>query len=277
MPVGVQGELYIGGDGLARGYYNQPELTAERFVPHPFSSVGGERLYRTGDYVRWSTEGALEFVGRVDTQVKIRGYRIEPGEVEAVLGRHASVSDCAVVMRQESDGQKYLVAYVVAKANGHTESTFELRTYLRERLPEFMIPAAIVTLESLPLTANSKVDRRELAAREVHVGSERPYVPPRTTTEEMLCDIWQEVLHAERVGIDDNFFDLGGDSILTIQVIARARARGLELNVRQLFQYQTVHELAQELECAQESCAPLAETAPFSLISEQDRRRCRLE
>ena len=274
VPAGVPGEMYIGGCGLARGYYNQPELTAERFVPHPFSSVGGERLYRTGDYVRWSNEGTLEFVGRVDTQVKLRGYRIELGEVEAVLGSHASVSDCAVVMRQEYDGQKYLVAYVVAKANGpngHRESTFELRAYLRERLPEFMIPAAIVTLESLPLTANSKVDRRELASWEVHVGSERPYVPPRTSVEEMLCDIWQEVLRVDRVGIDDNFFDLGGDSILTIKVIAKANAVGLDLNVRQLFQYQTVHELAQELGSAQEGFAPVTETAPFSLISEADR------
>ncbi|HEX2268829.1 MAG TPA: condensation domain-containing protein, partial [Pyrinomonadaceae bacterium] len=271
VPVGVPGELYIGGDGLARGYYNQPELTAERFVPHPFSRVGGERLYRTGDYVRWGAEGTLEFVGRVDTQVKIRGYRIEPGEVEAVLGRNASVSDCAVVMRQESDGQKYLVAYVVTKANGHVESTFELKEYLRERLPDFMVPAAIVTLDSLPLTPNGKVDRRELAAREVHAGSEQPYVPPRTTTEQMLCDIWQEVLNAERVGIHDNFFDLGGDSILTIQVIARARAAGLELSVRQLFQYQTVYELAQELAGAQESGASVTETAPFSLIGEGDR------
>ncbi|HEX7332363.1 MAG TPA: amino acid adenylation domain-containing protein, partial [Pyrinomonadaceae bacterium] len=239
VPAGVPGGLYIGGDGLARGYHNQPALTAERFVPHPFSTVGGERLYRTGDYVRYGAEGAIEFVGRVDTQVKIRGHRIEPGEVEAVLGRHASVSDCAVVMRQESDGQKYLVAYVATRANGSngsSESSFELRAYLRSRLPEFMIPAAIVTLESLPLTANGKVDRRELAAREVYVGGERPYVPPRTTTEEMLCAIWQEVLRAERVSIDDNFFDLGGDSILTIRVITKARAAGLDLSVRQLFQ-----------------------------------------
>ena len=273
VPVGVQGELYIGGDGLARGYFNQPELTAQRFVPHPFSTVGDERLYRTGDYVRWSTEGTLEFVGRVDTQVKIRGYRIEPGEVEVVLGKHPSVSDCAVVMRQEPDGQKYLVAYVVTRTNGHNENAFELRSYLRERLPEFMVPTAIVTLESLPLTANGKTDRRELAALEVHVGSERLYVAPRTATEEMLCDIWREVLRAERVGIEDNFFDLGGDSILTIQVIARARAAGLELNVRQLFQHQTVQQLAQALAGAEESPTPDTETAPFSLISEADRMR----
>ena len=314
VPVGVQGELYIGGAGLARGYANQPALTAARFVPHPFSTRGGERLYRTGDYVRWSAEGALEFVGRVDTQVKLRGYRIEPGEVEVVLRQHASVNDCAVVMRQEADGQKYLVAYLVANAaaaNGYgestaldqfalsaslecgalapplakaptsrrtpgsrstqPESTVELRSYLRERLPEFMVPAAMVTLESLPMTPSGKVDRRELAAWEVHVGSERPYVPPRTTTEELLCDIWQAVLHAEQVGIEDNFFDLGGDSILTIQVIARSRAAGLELSVRQLFEHQTVRELAQALDCAHESCAPVVETAPFSMISDADR------
>ena len=270
---GMVGELYVGGDGLARCYYNQPELTAERFVPNPFSTRGGERLYRTGDHVRWRADGLMEFVGRVDTQVKIRGFRIEPGEVEAVLGQHASVSDCAVVARQESDGEKYLVAYVVTKANGHSESTFELREYLRERLPDFMVPAAIVAIESLPLTQNGKVDRRELSAREVQVAGEGPYVPPRTATEEMLCEIWQEVLGAERVGIEDNFFDLGGDSILTIQVIVKARAVGLELNVQQLFQYQTVNELAQELERSIDSSVTVGEIAAFSLISEEDRLR----
>ncbi len=268
---GMVGELYVGGDGLARCYYNQPELTAERFVPNPFSTTGGERLYRTGDYVRWRADGLMEFVGRVDTQVKIRGYRIEPGEIEAVLGQHASVSDCAVVARQEEDGEKYLVAYVVTKANGHSESTFELKEYLRERLPDFMVPSAIVAIESLPLTQNGKVDRRELSAREVLIGGDRPYVPPSTETEELLCDIWQEVLGAERVGIDDNFFDLGGDSILTIQVIVKARAVGLNLNVQQLFQYQTVQELAHELESSVESSDTAGETEPFSLISEEDR------
>src|SRR6185369_8029532 len=274
---GMLGELYIGGDGLARCYYQQPELTAERFVPHPFSTVGDERLYRTGDYVRWRADGTLEFGGRRDTQVKIRGYRVEPGEVEAVLGQHGSVSDCAVVTRQETDGKKQLVAYVVAKANGPNELSeggVELKAYLRDRLPEFMIPAAIVALESLPLTANGKVDRRELAAREVHVGGdEQSYVPPRTTTEELLCGVWTEVLRAERVGIEDNFFELGGDSILSIQVIAKARALGLELSVQQLFQHQTVHELAQELERSSESFAALEETEPFSLISEADLMR----
>ncbi|HEX2269315.1 MAG TPA: amino acid adenylation domain-containing protein, partial [Pyrinomonadaceae bacterium] len=267
---GVVGELYVGGDGLARCYYKQPELTAERFVPHPFSRVGGERLYRTGDYVRWRADGLMEFAGRMDTQVKIRGYRIEPGEVEAVLARHASVSDCAVVARQDFDGAKQLVAYVVTKANGHGESTFELREYLRERLPEFMIPAAIVTLDSLPLTRNGKVDRRELAAREVRVESDRAYAAPRTTTEQILCDIWQEVLHVERVGVNDNFFDLGGDSILTIQVIVKARAAGLELNVQQLFQQQTIYELAQVLQLS-EGNAAVPQTEPFSLIGEEDR------
>ena len=227
---------------------NHPELTAERFVPHPFSTAGGERLYRTGDYVRWRADGTLEFVGRRDTQVKIRGYRVEPGEVEAVLGQHGSVKECAVVTRREANGEKRLVAYVVDGNDEQGVNAFELREYLRERLPEFMLPSAIVAIESLPLTPNGKVDRRELAAREVHVGGERSYVPPRTTTEELLCGVWAEVLRAERVGIEDNFFDLGGDSILTIQVIVKARALGLELTVQQLFQYQTMHELAQELE-----------------------------
>jgi amino acid adenylation domain-containing protein len=268
---GMVGELYIGGDGLARCYYNQPALTAERFVPHPFSATGGERLYRTGDLVRWRADGLMEFVGRVDTQVKIRGYRVEPGEIEAVLGQHSSVSDCAVVARQESDNEKQLIAYIVTMANGHSENASELKEYLRQQLPDFMVPAAIVAVDSLPLTPNNKVDRRELAAREVHVGSDRPYAVPRTTTEELLCEIWQEVLHAEQVGINDNFFDLGGDSILTIQVIVKARAVGLDLSVQQLFQHQTIRDLAAELERAGDSSTAVGEAEPFSLISEEDR------
>jgi amino acid adenylation domain-containing protein len=269
---GMLGELYIGGDGLARGYYNQPGLTADRFVPHPFSTTGGERLYRTGDYVSWRADGTLQFIGRRDTQVKIRGFRVEPGEVEAVLGRHGAVKECAVVVR-ETNGEKGLVAYIVDGNHEDGVNASELRDYLREQLPEFMLPAAIVAIESLPLTPNGKVDRRELAAREVRVGSDQSYVPPRTINEELLCNIWEEVLQAERVGIDDNFFDLGGDSILTIKVIVKARAVGLQLNVQQLFQYQNVHELAQELERSNESPIIVEETAPFSLIGEEDRLR----
>jgi aryl carrier-like protein len=221
--------------------------------------------------VSWRADGTLEFIGRRDTQVKIRGFRVEPGEVEAVLGRHGAVKECAVVVR-ETNGEKRLVAYVVDGNHEGGVNASELRDYLREQLPEFMLPSAILAIESLPLTPNGKVDRRELAAREVHVAGVQSYVPPRTINEELLCNIWEEVLHVQRVGIDDNFFDLGGDSILTIQVIARANAVGLHLNVQQLFQYQTVHELAQELERSNESSI-VEETAPFSLIGEEDRVR----
>jgi amino acid adenylation domain-containing protein len=274
VPVGVSGEIYVGGAGLARGYLGNPGLTAERFVPNPYSEEPGARLYKTGDLARHGPEGNLEYAGRRDTQEKIRGFRIEPGEIESVLGRHASVKECAVVIRREANGEKRLVAYVVDGNDEPRVNTSGLREYLRERLPEFMLPSAIVPLESMPLTTNGKVDRRELAAREVRVvSSGRSYVPPRTTTEELISGVWTEVLGAERVGIHDNFFELGGDSILTIQVIVKARAVGFELNVQQLFRYQTVHELAQELERSSESYIALEETAPFSLISEEDRLR----
>jgi aryl carrier-like protein len=204
--------------------------------------------------------------------VKIRGYRVEPGEVEAVLGQHDSIEECAVVARTETNGEKRLVAYVVDGNHEHDVNAFELRQYLRQRLPEFMLPSAIVALEALPLTPNGKVDRRELASRDVQFGGERSYVPPRTITEELLCGVWAEVLRAERVGIEDNFFDLGGDSILTIQVIAKARALGVELTVQQIFQHQTIYELAQALELSDVS-AEIPQTEPFSLISEADRMR----
>ena len=245
VPVGVRGELYIGGEGLARGYLQRPELTAERFVPHPYSLVGGERLYRTGDEVRWSATGRLEFIGRLDQQVKLRGYRIELGEVEAALSAQAGVQEAVVVVREDEPGEKRLVGYVVAEAGAEVSSS-ELRRGLQERLPDYMVPAALVMLEQLPLTANGKVNRRALPAPD---GSrpelEATYVGPRTAVEEVLVAIWSEVLRVEQVGIHDNFFELGGDSILSIQIIARANQSGVRLSPRQLFQQQTIAALAQ--------------------------------
>jgi amino acid adenylation domain-containing protein len=271
---GMPGELYLGGDGLARCYLNEPELTAAKFVPHPFSTTGGERLYRTGDQVRWRADGTIEFIGRVDSQIKIRGFRVEPGEIETVLARHGSIAKCAVVTRREPDGDKRLVAYVVAEDGEESLSTSALKEYLRERLPEFMIPSAIIAIESLPLNPNGKVDRAELATRQVQVAStEGTYTPPRTITEEILCGVWAEVLRVERVGIHDKFFDLGGDSILTIQVIVKARALGVDLSVQQIFQHQTVYELARELQLSNNGHANVEVVEPFSLISEADRSR----
>jgi non-ribosomal peptide synthase protein (TIGR01720 family) len=220
-------------------------VTAERFVPDPFSGEPGARLYRTGDRVRRRGDGELEFLGRVDAQVKIRGFRIEPGEVEAALLGHADVREAVVVVREDEPGQKRLVAYVVAEA-GAELSGAELRERLSQRLPEHMVPGAFVALERLPLNANGKVDRRALPAPER--GAAEGYVEPRSEVEEVLSGIWAEVLRVERVGVHGNFFELGGDSILSIQVVSRARQRGLKLTPRQLFERPTIARLAEVVE-----------------------------
>jgi non-ribosomal peptide synthase protein (TIGR01720 family) len=244
VPIGVWGELYIGGDGLARGYLNRPELTAEKFRPDPFSAAPGARLYRSGDLARYRSDGHLEFFGRLDHQAKIRGFRIELGEIETVLGQHPAVQGVVVLARAEGPGEKRLVAYVVL-APGQAPSVSELRSWLTEKLPEYMAPSAFVMLDALPLTPNGKVDRQALPAPE----GERPsldaaFIAPRTATEEMLAGIWSQVLGVKQVGVNDNFFELGGDSILSIQVIAKANQAGLRLTPRQLFQFPTVAGLA---------------------------------
>ncbi len=242
-PVGVGGELYVGGAGVARGYQGRPELTAERFVPDAFSGEPGGRLYRTGDRVRWLAGGTLEFLGRVDHQVKVRGFRIEPGEVEAALRGHPGVAEAAVVAREDVPGQRRLVGYVVAVEDvaGSGVTPGALREWLRERLPEHLVPSAFVLLEALPLTPNGKLDRRALPAPERGEGGR---VAPRTEAERALAQVWAEVLRVERVGVEENFFELGGDSILSIQVVSRARRRGLHLSPRQLFEHPTVAALA---------------------------------
>ena len=242
VPAGVAGEIYIGGDGLARGYLNRPELTAEKFVPDPFSGQPGGRLYRTGDRARRGDDGAIEFLGRFDDQVKIRGFRVEVGEIEAVLRAHTGVADAAVLAREDAPGSKRLTAYVVP-VNGDL-SVSELRRFLDEKLPDYMVPSALVLRDSLPLTPNGKADRKALAAPEERLAPEEPYAEPRSPAEKTLADIWTQVLSVERVGVHDNFFELGGDSIISIQIIARAREAGLGLTLRQLFQNQTVAELA---------------------------------
>jgi amino acid adenylation domain-containing protein len=241
-PVGVPGELYIGGKGVARGYLNRPALTAEKFVPDPFSFDGGARLYRTGDVVRWRAAGELEFVGRADNQVKVRGFRIEPGEIESALTSHESVQECAVLAREDAPGDVRLVAYVVA-AGGFTAG--ELREYMKGRLPEYMVPQTFVALDELPLTANGKVDRKALPAPDSSDTSACVYVAPRDAVEEALCEVWAEVLRVERVGVRDNFFDLGGHSLLATQVVSRVRqVLQVELPLRVMFESPTVEALA---------------------------------
>ncbi len=244
VPAGAAGELYIGGEGVARGYLGRAELTAERFVPDGLSGQSGARMYRTGDVVRWR-RGELEYVGRGDGQVKVRGYRIELGEVEARLREQASVAEACVVARAEGSGGQRLVAYLVTAAGAERASVGELRSFLQARVPEYMVPSAFVMLDELPLTPNGKVDRRALP----EPGHERPelangYVAPRSAVEEALAGIWSEVLGVEEVGVNDNFFELGGDSILSIQIVSKASHAGLNFAPRQLFQYQTIAELA---------------------------------
>jgi amino acid adenylation domain-containing protein len=242
VPVGVAGELWVGGAGVTRGYLGRPGLTAERFVPDPFSGHAGARLYRTGDRVRWRADGAMDFLGRLDHQVKVRGFRIELGEVEAVLRRHECVADCAVVARGEA-GDPRLVAYIVGEAEAE-----ELRAHLRRSLPEYMVPSAFVFLEALPLTPNGKLDRKALPAPDF-VSAEERYVAPRTPVEEVLAGIWAEVLRLERVGVQGNFFDLGGHSLLATRVVSRIReVFRVDLPLRALFEGPTVAELAGRVE-----------------------------
>jgi len=221
QPVDIPGEAYLGGAGLAAGYLNRADLTAERFVADPFGTAGA-RLYKSGDRVRWRTGGDLEFVGRTDFQVKIRGYRVEPGEIEEVLLTHPDVAHAVVTARADRSGEIGLVAYVVRRANSSL-TTRDLRTHLKRALPSYMIPAACVKLESLPLNANGKIDRHRLPAPELSAYESTPFESPRSPKEQAIAALWAEVLGLERVGRDDNFFDLGGNSLKAVRMLARLR------------------------------------------------------
>ncbi|HIQ21351.1 MAG TPA: amino acid adenylation domain-containing protein, partial [Planctomycetes bacterium] len=245
VPVGVCGELFIGGVGVARGYRNRPELTAEKFVTDPFSDRPGARLYRAGDRARWLPDGNLEFHGRLDCQVKVRGYRVEPGEIEAALCQHEGVRDAVVVARRDQPTRTRLVAYVVP-AGGEAVSPKRLRAFLADRLPEHMLPALFVPIRRVPLTPGGKIDRHALPAPDSdRPAGAPPYVAPRTPVQRQLAEIWSALLDVEPVGIHDNFFELGGDSILSLQMVSRATAAGLRLTPKQLFLHQTIAELAE--------------------------------
>ncbi|MEW5929242.1 MAG: amino acid adenylation domain-containing protein [Gemmatimonadota bacterium] len=264
VPVGVPGELYLAGAGVARGYHGRADLTAERFLPDPAAGAAGGRMYRTGDRARRREDGTLEFLGRVDQQVKIRGYRIEPGEVEAALRAHPAVREAVVVAREDTAGERRLVGYVVPAADAAFDEA-GLRDRLRESLPDYMVPAAFVPLEALPLTPNGKLDRAALPAPEAVGAGASEYVAPRGPTEEALAEIWAEVLRRDRVGAHDDFFALGGHSLMATQVISRVRGRlGAELQLRDLFAASTLEAFARRVEAAGPAApaAPLAAAAP---------------
>jgi acyl carrier protein len=245
VPIGVAGELYIGGAGVARGYLNRSDMTAEKFIPDPYSVEPGARLYRTGDLACYLLDGNIEYLGRIDHQVKIRGFRIELGEIESVLSQHPSVLENVVMAREDTSGNNRLVAYIITR-NVASVTISALRDFLKEKLPDYMVPSAFVFLDSLPLTPNGKLDRTALPQPD----QTRPelivtFVAPRSPVEELLAGIWATVLKVEKVGVHDNFFEIGGHSLLAIRVISRVHDTfGLNLPVRSLFENPTIEGLA---------------------------------
>ena len=273
LPIGVTGELFIGGAQTTRGYLGHPALTAERFVPDPFSTEPGARLYRTGDLTRYRHDHTLEYFGRIDHQVKIRGFRVETGEIEAAFSEHAAVAQAVVVASPDETGQQQLAAYVVPQK---AVTANELTVFLSAKLPVYMVPPTIMIMEALPLTPSGKVDRKALpsvseAAARSNAG--REFTAPRNALEDILSAIWSKVLNVERVGIHDNFYSLGGDSIKAISMVALAKSRGLPLSTGQLSQHRTIAELAMRIQLGQTSAEEEIRTAPFSLVSPQDRER----
>jgi long-subunit acyl-CoA synthetase (AMP-forming) len=253
-PVGVKGELYISGAGLARGYVKRAEMTGERFMPARYGGRCGQRMYRTGDAGRYLPDGNIEFLGRVDNQVKIRGYRIELGEIEAVLNEHRCVKQSVVVAREDEAGEKRLVAYYTMAASSEPladeeiPGAEELRAHLRTKLPEYMAPAAYVKLEKMPLTASGKLDRKGLPAPDEGAYAARDYEAPQGEIESVLAKIWAEALGLERVGRWDNFFELGGHSLLALKLIERMRSEGLQADVHTFFITPTIAKLAAGME-----------------------------
>src|SRR6185369_3296145 len=266
VPLGVAGELHIGGVGLAWGYQNLPDLTAQKFVPHVFSQEPGARLYKTGDLARYLPDGNIEYLGRIDQQVKIRGVRIELGEVQGALSNHPAVTEAVVVAKADGFGEQRLVAYVVTE---QALSRSELRDHLRELLPEYMAPSFFVFLDALPLTTNGKLDRDALPDPQ-YAGTGDVYEAPRTAIEEIVSGIWSEVLKTQQVGVYENFFDLGGHSLLATKVIARVRdLLRVEIPVRSLFEYPTVAALSEHIERVRDKGQHLA-ARPISVVSREE-------
>jgi acyl carrier protein len=249
VPIGVPGELYLGGEGLARGYVHRPDLTAERFVPNPLSILPGARLYRTGDLARYRSDGSIDYLGRIDHQIKLRGFRIELGEIEACLKRLPPVQDAAVVLRRDHPDNLRLIAYVVIK-DGGTATADELRYALMKHIPAYMLPSAFMFLPMLPLSPNGKVDRRALPAPSgAGLQREQTYVAPRNPTEELVAQIWAETLHIPQIGIHENFFKLGGHSLLVMRVLARLKETfQIEMPLQRFFERPTIASLCEAIE-----------------------------
>ena len=263
VPTGVAGELYIGGEGVAKGYFERPELTAERFISDPFCADGAGRLYRTGDLVRRLSSGDFDFLGRADGQIKLRGFRIELGEIETALAKADGVSQAVVLLREDTPGDKRLVAYLEV-SKGSAPASNDLRSFLLSKLPDYMVPTAFVTLARFPLTANAKIDRKALPApdrsTQAHGAS---FVAPRNFQEEQFAQIWADVLHLERVGIEDNIFELGADSLHVFQIAARANQAGIEVKPRQILQYRKISAVLADLAAS----GPIAKSAPLTAVS----------
>jgi len=273
VPVGIPGEMYVGGAGVARGYLNRPDLTAERFISNPFSEKKEARLYKTGDLARYLPNGDIEYLGRIDTQVKVRGFRIELGEIEAQLNRHPAVRESVVLLREDAPGDKRLIAYIVANSET-TLTTGELHVFLKEKLPDYMVPAAFVLLEALPLTINGKVDRRALPEPDTaRADLAFDFVAPQTAEEKALAEIWEKILGVEKVGIRDNFFALGGDSIRSIQVQSLAQKQGLRFSLQQLFQSPTIEAIVRELKATEFKDLQPSKSQAFSLILPADKEQ----
>lgn len=255
-PNGVSGEIYIGGLGVAKGYLNRPELTAQKFIPNPFSDEPNAHLYKTGDLGRYLADGNIEFLGRLDQQVKIRGYRIELPEIEAVLNQYPDVQEAIVVAQEDIDTHHRLIAYIVPQKE-QVPTVDILHSFLKNFLPDYMLPSVFVMLKALPLNPNGKVDRQALPIPD----QERPnleaaFVPPSTPIEVALAEIWSQVLSIEKVGIHDNFLKLGGDSLRSIQVSSRANDRGLNFSLQEFIQHPTIHQLSQVIKTNQELRIP---------------------
>jgi len=249
MPIGAPGELYIGGVQLARGYLNRPELTQERFIPNPFPKIPSQRLYKTGDRCRYLSDGSIEYLGRLDSQIKLRGYRIELGEIESILTQHQQIQQAIVLLTENHPGHECLVAYLVATSTANL-CIDDLRDHLKNQLPDYMIPSAFVCLDQLPLMANGKIDRKALPRpSDERLVTAQTYIAPRTPIEELLCQIWQDVLSVDKVGVNDNFFDLGGHSLLGTMVMSRvASLFGIDFPLLFLFELPTIANLAQSIE-----------------------------